>query len=418
MKQLRQNILYICHYGWTPKDFYFDKRGRGPMKRIGDGGSNIHIHLIQYLAKKKLNVCISTFKDNYQYEAFFKGSPSIKITSYWTPQQLLGRYNLFMENAYKTLFLSFKKTFSNDGYKLFISASDFLPDVFASLLLKFKNPSKKWVASYFLEAPKPWSKNNPYKTNLLGYLSGILYWLVQRFSYLLIKWKADFVLVTSQPDVKKFITKKRDEPKIIVVQGGVDITESERYLKSSEIIPIDQRKYDACFIGRFHYQKGVVELIKIWSFVCQKNKNARLAIIGRGDLERQIKKEITCFQLEDNIDLLGFKDGQEKYQVFKQSKIMVHPATYDSGGMASAEGMAWGLPGVSFDLESLKTYYPKGMIKTRCFDFKEFAENILKLLNDKNFYHQTSKQAHSLIVEVWNWKKRAQEILTKIEVLS
>ena len=414
MKQSKQNILYICHYGWTPKDFYFDKRGRGPMKRIGDGGSNIHIHFIQYLVRKRFNIYISTFNDNYQYEAFFKGRAGVKIVSYWTPQKLLGRYNLFLENLYKMFFLSFKRLFSNDDYELLISASDFLPDVFISFLLKLKNPSKKWVASYFLEAPKPWSKNNPYKTSPLSYLSGILYWLVQLFSYWLIKWKADFILVTSQPDVKKFITKKRNESKIIVVQGGVDITESEKYLRSNKIIPVGQRKYDACFVGRFHYQKGVVELIKIWSFVCQTNKNAKLAIIGIGDLEMKMKKEIAYFRLEDNIDLLGYKTGREKYEIFKQAKIMVHPATYDSGGMASAEGMAWGLPGVSFDLESLKTYYPKGMIKARCFDFKKFAENILKLLSDRNFYNDTSKQARNLIAEVWDWKERAEIVFKKI----
>ena len=31
--------------------------------------------------------------------------------------------------------------------------------------------------------------------------------------------------------------------------------------------------------------------------------------------------------------------------------------------MAAAEAMAWGLPGVSFDLESLKTYYQKVWLK-------------------------------------------------------
>jgi len=31
--------------------------------------------------------------------------------------------------------------------------------------------------------------------------------------------------------------------------------------------------------------------------------------------------------------------------------------------MAAMEAMAWSLPGVCFDLEALKTYYPKGMVK-------------------------------------------------------
>jgi glycosyltransferase involved in cell wall biosynthesis len=51
--------------------------------------------------------------------------------------------------------------------------------------------------------------------------------------------------------------------------------------------------------------------------------------------------------------------------------------------MAAWEAMACGLPGVSFDLPALRTYYPKGMLKTPCYDLKAFAENILKLLNDE-----------------------------------
>jgi len=155
-------------------------------------------------------------------------------------------------------------------------------------------------------------------------------------------------------------------------------------------------------------------LIDIWKKVCEKKKNSRLAMIGNGPLEGDVKKKIKELRLEKNIDLLGFKDGEDKYEIFKQSKIILHPATYDSGGMAAAEGMAWGLPGVSFDLEALKTYYPKGMVKTPSGDIEKFADNILLLLEDKGYYQRISKEARDLIVEVWDWKKRAEDIFNKV----
>ena len=237
---------------------------------------------------------------------------------------------------------------------------------------------------------------------------------MQKPTYYLAKKYADYVFVTSQPDVEKFVTKKRDQSRIIVVQGGVDITESEKYLHSAEAIPIEKRRYDACFVGRFHYQKGVVGLIDIWNEVCKNKPEAKLAMIGIGSLESKVKEKIKKIKLENNIELLGFRDGQEKYEIFKQSKIIVHPATYDSGGMAAAEGMAWGLPGVSFDLEALKTYYPKGMIKIERGNNGQFAENIIKLLNNKSYYSTISQEARDLIVEVWDWKKRAKNIFIKI----
>lgn len=291
------------------------------------------------------------------------------------------------------------------------SASDFWPDSIPAFFMKLKNKHTKWVAGFYLFAPKPWRKDSPYKGKM--FLTGLLYYLTQLLIYWLVKRYADMVFVTSEPDVEKFVTKKRGRNKIVVIRGGVDIKPSTEYLNSGNVIPFEKRKYDACFVGRFHYQKGVLKLIDIWKFVCKQKPRAKLAIIGIGPLEDRMKEKIEKLGLRENIVLLGFKDREEKYEIFKQSKIVVHPATYDSGGMAACEAMAWGLPGVSFDLKALRTYYPKGMLKTPCFDLEKFASNILTLLEDNGLYKRIRQDAISWARE-WDWQKRAEDILSKV----
>jgi glycosyltransferase involved in cell wall biosynthesis len=303
------------------------------------------------------------------------------------------------------------------------STSDFYPDFYPAYLMKRRNPKALWIAGYYLFAPPPWAKVTPYTG--CQRLRGLVYWLMQRPSYYLINKYADKVFVTSEPDVKYFVNAKRSRDQVIVVQGGVDVTASEEWLreqvksdklkvKSGEIgdggQSLVEKKYDACFIGRFHYQKGVLLLIDIWKKVCERKPEAKLAMIGNGPLEEESRVKIKALGLEQNIDLLGFMDGEKKFDVFKQSKVMVHPATYDSGGMAAAEGMAWRLPGVSFDLEALKTYYPQGMVKIPCYDQQCFADTILRLLSDKAFYDEQSHLAHELILNVWDWKKRSEAV--------
>jgi glycosyltransferase involved in cell wall biosynthesis len=282
--------------------------------------------------------------------------------------------------------------------------------------MKLRNPEIKWIAGFYLFAPKPWQKDSPYKGK--RWFIGLFYWLTQRPIYWIVKRFADMVFVTSEPDVEKFMTKRRSRDKIVVIRGGVDIKPSEEYLSSGKVIPLEKRKYDACFVGRFHYQKGVLELVDIWKLVCAKEPGLKLVMIGNGPLEKEVQEKIKKHRLQDNIEfnieLLGFKDGEEKYEIFKQSKIVVHPATYDSGGMAACEVMAWGLPGVSFDLEALNTYYPKGMIKTKCFDFQEFANNIIELLTNKELYNRLSKDSLDVVREEWDWNKRAEVIYSQI----
>jgi len=287
------------------------------------------------------------------------------------------------------------------------SASDFWQDSVPAFCFKRKFPRLRWIAGFYLFAPVPFSRESPYRGR--HFVRGLFYYLMQRPVYWLVRRWADVVYVTSQPDVKRFAPKP-----VVVVRGGVDTTESERYLSSGAVVPVAQRKYDAVFMGRLHYQKGALLLMDIWREVTAKRPGAKLAVIGHGPLEAEMRAKTREFGLESNIEMLGFLTGAPMHEVFKQSKIVLHPATYDSGGMAAAEAMAWGLPAVSFDLEALRTYYPKGMLKvSQSGDAAAFAGEVLRLLDDSSRYRETSEAALALIRESWEWRKRAQDIWSK-----
>jgi len=279
------------------------------------------------------------------------------------------------------------------------SVSDFYPDLLPALIAKVINPKIKWIAGFYLFAPNPFSKTSPYNTNN-QFFKGLIYYIFQQPAYFLTKKFANIILVTSNPDTKKF------PKKTVVVQGGVDFDE----IKIIKPVPLNKRFYDAVFMGRLHPQKGVLELIDIWKIVTKNLSDSKLAIIGNGQLEKQIRNKISRLKLDKNIDMLGFLTGIKKYQVFTNSKIVVHPATYDSGGMSAAEAMAFGLPLISYDLEALKTYYPTAALKTKCFSKKQFAKNIIKLLSNKPLYNKLSSQSKKLIKSKWSWQKRSLKI--------
>jgi glycosyltransferase involved in cell wall biosynthesis len=291
--------------------------------------------------------------------------------------------------------------------------SDFYPDFFPAFLCKLVNKRSKWLCGYYLFAPSMFDKASPYKNT--NPVRGLLYRFMQLPTYFLAKNYADKVFVTSTPDQNRFVTPKRPKDDVIVVQGGVDTEIPNNYLNSGQVIPIEDRKYDACFMGRFHFQKGVIELIDIWQKVVESDTHRKLVMIGDGELMQEVKNIISEYGLEKNIILAGFKTGSEKHAIFKESKIVLHPATYDSGGMSAAEAMAWGLPAVGFDLPAYEgTYYPKGMVKVQLNDISAFGEAIIRLLNDEKYYNKYKKEAIELINDHWDWKKRSEMIFKKV----
>lgn len=286
------------------------------------------------------------------------------------------------------------------------SASDFWPDCLPAWVLKVRSKRVRWVAGFYLFAPRPWSSESPYRG--FAAVKGWMYWLTQSLTFFLVRRFADKIFSIVELDKQRFMDAGVPEDRIAIVRGGVDV-------ELSESIPEPAvKKYDAVFIGRFHPQKGGLELVDIWAEVNKRRPGAKLCMIGdNGSLRRMIEARIAALALGDVIDVkVGLNDA-EKIAVYKSGRVVVHPAVYDVGGMAACEAMVCGLPGVSFDLPGLRTYYPKGMLKAPERDIQGFAACILQLLENEDLHASTRADALDLAYS-WDWRKRADDLLAEM----
>lgn len=334
------------------------------------GGDNILIELSRRWTDK-FNIDIYTGKEGF--EAARKKDllgVSYRTCPSYTPFKYLER-----------LFWAIKTAFTIKG--IIYTSSDFFHDIIVGWICKKRG--MKWIAGYYLVAP------NPFKKTHYPFIRGFGYWLIQRLT-LRMAQSADVVYVTSRPDQKYFKNS-------VVVKGGVDL---------SKVGEMKQPIWDGVFMGRLHYQKGVLELIDIWRLVVNQLPEAKLLIIGSGALYNKMAAHIQNHNLQDNIDYKEFAGEEDKRHIFSHSKVILHPATYDSGGMSCAEGMAWGLPAVGFKLPVFDSYYPYGLIQTK--DIQDFAETIINLLTNSMYYSHTSISAKQLVKDYFDWNGRSKEI--------
>lgn len=282
------------------------------------------------------------------------------------------------------------------------SCSDFLMDSLPAWILKLRYPQNTWFAGWYQTAPNPIKGYTEGSRKQVYRLSALLYWLSQLVAKPFISKWADYVLVNNESEKTAF-------SQAVVVLGAVDIASSLAYLKSH---PRVKKIYDTLFMGRFHPQKGVLEMVDIWDKVIKVLPNAQLGMIGDGELMPAVKNKIERLKLTNNITLFGYVyDGPNKYKIFNQSKLVVHPAFYDSGGMFSAEAMVFGLPVVGFDLSSYASYYPQGMLKVPIGDIEAMSRAIIKLLNEPKVRTKLGQQAKEMIVKNWSWDTRASQVL-------
>lgn len=380
------------------------------------GGDRIVVNLIKCWSKKLKITGFGSEEAKSLLSKYGALPPTFIQSDQANQKEFLNTFELFIHQLRRTtlgIFCTFKNRRILKDIDYVYTSSDFYPDLLLGFLLKLINPKIVWLAGYYLLAPNPFCKESNYNINH-QFFRGFLYYLSQIPSSFIAKNFADYLFVTSAPDINHFKTKRLPESKILIIQGGVDDVNYSKFLHSKFYISPEKRKYDAVYLGRFHTQKGVTQLVEIWHYVIQKIPGAELIMIGNGDLEDKVKTLIKHYHLQKNITLTGFMDGEPKNRIFQNSKIVVHPAIYDSGGMAAAEAMSWGLPGVSFDLPALKTYYPSGMIKSQPGNLKDFSANIVKLLQNKTLYQQQSQAAVKLIKKSWNWSTRFDLIYKQV----
>ncbi len=323
------------------------------------------------------------------YESFIKYWP--EEIAYYDYEELPDYAPFILCYVHRILLGVFRALFDNGRYDFVYSASDFLPDSLAGFVYKLKG--KKWIAGYFLHA---------FKENKLHYYS-------QKVVRQLIKWYADMVIVTN-PTMFSIFPKNRKT----WINGGIDL--------SLAGLSDEPKIYDAVFCGRIHPSKGIDELIEIWEWVRKNKSNAKLAIIGDGDLgldyiKNKLRRRDGSIDYM-GIDLLGYM-GEERYKIFKKSKIVLYPtpAKYDHFSMAPVEAMACGCPMVCFDTPVMQQIRPPAIVGR---DLREFLLGVLSLIGEKHSqdeleddYKYSNRSFYS-----WEWAQKFGYQKQSLRVLS
>ena len=99
-------------------------------------------------------------------------------------------------------------------------------------------------------------------------------------------------------------------------------------------------------VGRYDYQKGFDELVRIWKQVNKVHPDWSLAIFGQGSLKAELQALIEELGLQEVVQLCAPVDHIEKE--YLASSILAMTSRYEGLPMVLLEGQACGLPLVAY----------------------------------------------------------------------
>ncbi|MPM31345.1 N-acetylgalactosamine-N,N'-diacetylbacillosaminyl-diphospho-undecaprenol 4-alpha-N-acetylgalactosaminyltransferase [bioreactor metagenome] len=167
--------------------------------------------------------------------------------------------------------------------------------------------------------------------------------------------KADKIIAISKGVADDLIENfKLDKTKINIIYNPVDKIKIQSLMheKIIEEHILNEFKKNKIVInsGRLSYQKGQWHLIKVFKKIAENNNGVKLAILGKGELEQELKELVKSLGLSEKVIFLGYQENPFKY-IYK-SDIFVLSSLYEGFGNVIVESMACRVPVISTDCKS------------------------------------------------------------------
>jgi L-malate glycosyltransferase len=171
--------------------------------------------------------------------------------------------------------------------------------------------------------------------------------------------------------------------KIIYVPNGIDLA---KYSSQQPSFPAELASCHGSFligtVARLREEKNIPRLIRAFRDATQ-NLDAKLIIVGEGEMYDSIKQYIQELNLTDKVIMTGFISDPSA--IIRSLDVLAISSDTEQMPIAVLEGMAAGIPIVGTDVGDIREMVApsNGSLICRSDDERAFAENLKRLILDR-----------------------------------
>lgn len=233
---------------------------------------------------------------------------------------------------------------------------------------------------------------------------------VKSLAYLLAVHKAQHIFWVSQNAFDGYRFRNKCYSKSSVLYNVVDMDALKEKMHSDSTC----YNYDVVYVGRLSYPKNPQRLLWIIKLLLRKKQDIRVAVVGNGELEEEIKALSKEYGLQDNVDFLGFKSNPLK--ILHDSKVMVMTSRWEGTPMCALEAMALGVPIVSTPTDGLQALVKHGETGFLSNDDDVLAEHIATLIQNEHLRKEMSQKTLEVakyVNDKTSYKEKIRSVLMK-----
>ena len=134
--------------------------------------------------------------------------------------------------------------------------------------------------------------------------------------------------------------------KINILKNGIPLNnfiydnEAKNNIKNE--LGISEDTFVVGHIGRFNAQKNHKKIIEIFNEIIKNKPNSKLVLIGKGELESEVKKQVKQLGIEEKVLFLGIRNDVNK--ILSIFDVFLFPSFYEGMPNTVIEAQANGVP--------------------------------------------------------------------------
>lgn len=223
-------------------------------------------------------------------------------------------------------------------------------------------------------------------------------------AYLLAGFKAKHILWVSNSSYEGYAFHKLFTKKSSVLYNIID-TDQIFAKKAQDENTYD---YDMIYVGRLTFQKDPQRLMRLCARLKERKPDLKVAIVGTGELEAEVKELCRELNLQENVQFLGFQSNPIK--MVHDTKAMILTSRWEGTPMCALEAMALGTPVVSTPSDGMKDLIDDGINGYLTDDDEVMAEKLLKIMTDDAHRKMLSENAKEKFARINDAPKYQQAI--------
>lgn len=231
--------------------------------------------------------------------------------------------------------------------------------------------------------------------------------------------RANKIIATSENYIKGSRWLTNNKNKCVVINSCINekrLEINDKIIKVSDSIKKENEGKTICIaIGRHVKYKGFEYLIKACNYL---DESFRIYFVGEGKLTKKLKEEA---KNDSKIQFLGSVSDETLKAFLLASDILCFPSITknEAFGLALAEGMYYGKPGVTFTIPGSGVNYvcPNGVtgLEVENKDYVQYANALKQLSYDVNMRNKLGENAKQYVIDNFMYKKYSIKIQNLIE---